>query len=102
MALASVNRPQKTGFYRAMDGDQGLRMAPANVDPRESDLRRMPADAITTALAGEGDVRAAEVHGLAEQRAVLDLRGRPLWGYFLAAALGAIGLELALISWWRQ
>lgn len=88
------------GFYRLMQGSEMLATAAVNVDPRESDLRRLNLQRLSAALNEAGartTVREAQTDG-----PMLMLRGRPLWGWLLAAALAALGLEMALVAWWRR
>lgn len=88
------------GFYKVTLGDRVAGRAAVNVDPRESDLR-----AIDQALVREHllDERVSlEIRDSRQDGPVLALRGRPLWHWFLLAAMGAVGAELVLLSVWKK
>ena len=106
--LSSVSRqltttilnPALPGFYRAVQGDQSIGAVAVNLDKRESDLRRLEAATLTEALRHQGaDVAVLESD---DRHAVLDTQGRPFWGAMLAAALLVLGIELALLGYWKR
>ena len=70
-----------------------------NPDPRESDLRRIDPGAIATQLAGEGEtnITVRELDAATSQ-----IHGRPLWPWFIGAALAVLAAELLLLSVWRR
>jgi hypothetical protein len=95
-----VPDPKVTGIYRVRGAEGILGAAAINLDPRESDLRRIEADRLTQQLRGQGiQTETASASGW---EPVLDLQGRPLWGSFFVAALCAIGLELFLLGLWKH
>ncbi len=99
MAL-TIDRPAQAGFYRAEYDRQVLAIKAVNIDPRESDLRR-----IDTALVEGLFDHAASADPVASKNAqqdMLGLHGKPLWGWALAAALAFMALELSLLSYWRR
>lgn len=96
-----IPEPRQAGIYRLQDAAGALLAATAvNVDPRESDLRRLSPDDIARSLSGRGV--AVEQQVAAGWEPILDLAGRPMWGEFLVVALVAIGLELFLLGLWRR
>lgn len=95
-----LNRPRLPGFFEAAQGDAPLGTLAVNVDPRESDLRRLDADALRQALHARATTTAV-VDANAEAP-VLDLHGMPLWGWMLAAALTALAIEMALLARWKR
>ena len=97
VTLAAADEP---GFYRIRQGQRILGSAAVNVDPREGDLRRLDKSELSDMLAAPGQrVRVRTVAGDAR---VLELRGEPVWGWLLAAALAAMALELAIVGYWRR
>ncbi len=96
----SIPRPTKPGFYRVAQGPHILSFAAANVDGRESDLRRMPAETLKKQLAAVGlHVRVDTVD---HAQASVHRHATPLWGWMLAAALLVLGVEMLLVSYWRR
>ncbi|MFV0445715.1 MAG: BatA domain-containing protein [Planctomycetaceae bacterium] len=95
LSLARLARP---GLYRLQRGSQTLHSVAVGLDPRESDLQRIRAQDLERHLQLAGADVIAGVNSPAGET----LRGRPLWGEFLTAALAAIGLELFLLGWWRR
>jgi hypothetical protein len=95
----SIPRLDSPGIYTLWQGDQIIDAIAVAVDERESDLERIDAQALADRLNGEGHVSATASAGTHD---AAPLRGQPLWGGFLAAAMIAIGLELLLLGWWRR
>ncbi|MDP7348646.1 MAG: hypothetical protein QF735_10455, partial [Phycisphaeraceae bacterium] len=95
--LARAERP---GFYRLMQGERTLATAAANLDPRESDLRRAPAEELTQQLQQHG--LGVDVHDATGDESVAHVRGRPLWGWMIVAAMVVLGIELALVAYWKR
>lgn len=97
----SVQRAERRGFYRAMREESLLAIAAVNVDPRESDPAALDADSIRTLIGmvaedeGDGAPLVASATGSVTG-------GTPIWWLALLGVLLAIGLELALLSWWRR
>jgi hypothetical protein len=93
--------PERAGFYVVRSGDKTLGAAAINLDPRESDLKRLDVARLAERF---------QVHGIHTETAavsagfepVLNLTGRPLWGTCFVIALTAIGAELLLLGLWRK
>jgi len=96
----AIPEPRQTGLYRVTAGGRTLGALVLNLDPRESDLRRLPVEDFVGALRGQGiSTQSRSVAGFSP---VLNIEGRPLWGTFFLAALCAIGLELFLLGLWKH
>ncbi|MBI1373191.1 MAG: VWA domain-containing protein [Phycisphaera sp.] len=109
----TLPRPTAAGLYRVYvnGGATPVAIGAANVDARESDLRAMPTDSINDRITGIGvrvDVAGNAIDpgsadGRSTRRATGDEReGRPLWPWLIAAACVLLGVEMALIGWWRR
>jgi hypothetical protein len=96
----TLARPRLVGFYQVQRGEQTAAVLAVNVDPRESDLRRQQAAPAAAALQEVGT--AAGVHAMFEAGPILRVRGRPLWAWFVVAAMCAVALELLVLSIWKQ
>ena len=96
----TVPQPALPGFYRVVQAGQALGGAGVNVDKRESDLRRVEAEVLESQLHAQGVDAGVLVAD--DRQDVLDTRGRPLWGTMFAAALLVLGIELALLGYWRR
>lgn len=94
-----IHAPDAPGFYTVMQGDTALAVIAVNIDPRESDLRRVSADEIRLALRGEGGQPGVE-HSTGG--AGLAIHGEALWGWWLLIGLGLLGLEMGLVGYWRR
>jgi hypothetical protein len=101
----SVRLPvaETAGFYDLKQGDRLLGRAAVNLDPRESDLKRMDESQLLAALQKTG---AASVR-IYDMRDGDDLhgpgwRGTPLWGWAAALALAALMSEMFLLGIWRR
>lgn len=95
-----VEGAREPGFLQVAQGDRVVGQIGLHIDPRESDLRRLEPAHLAEQLRRVG--ASARVHEATADRPVLDLRGRPLWGWLVAVALLALGLEMALLGWWRR
>jgi hypothetical protein len=92
--------PRLPGFYRVEQAGQPLAVAAINLDPREGDLRRIDRQALLAELERQG--LALDTAPLEGFQPAVDLRGDPLWGFMLAAAMAALGAELLCLAWWRR
>ena len=90
---------KEPGLYQLLRRGVVLEAVAVGLDERESDLTRIASTDIEARLGVTGGVVTADG---SSDGTVLELRGRPLWGEFFAAALVAIGLELFLLGWWRR
>ncbi|MEX0653607.1 MAG: BatA domain-containing protein [Phycisphaeraceae bacterium] len=97
---ADLLRAPQPGFYTLMQADRTLATAAVNVDPRESDLRQMDRADLAAALEQTGV--AVTMREIATDEPLLNLRGTPLWGWMLAAAMLALAVEMALLGYWRR
>ncbi len=94
-----LSEPSKPGFYTAQQGDTILGTVAINIDPRESDLRSMNADVLTSALkanAGDAAVEASSV------TPGLTYHAKGLWGWLLVFACVLLGSEMFLLGYWRR
>ncbi len=98
--MVNVRRPKLPGFYTISRNDQPVAYVSVNVDSREGDLRRAPPDVLREHLKSEEiglEIRSHEREG-----PILRIRGKPLWKWFVLAAMGVIALELALLGIWKR
>jgi hypothetical protein len=93
-------RPEQPGVYRLQRSQQTVGLAAVNIDPRESDLRRLDRAALARQFETAGV--AMDVQNIDGRQPVLNLHGRPLWGWCLAAAMFVAGVELLCLGWWRR
>ncbi len=94
-----IHDPRQPGFYTAQQGDTVLGTTAVNLDPRESDLRRITADELIAALQPQTPGTQTQNANTAPG---LDPRGRDLWGWLLVAAMVFMGIEMALLGYWRR
>lgn len=100
-SMSVVMPPSKTpGFHRILRNDRPFGDVAVNIDARESDLRALDEAAMARALKSEGI--AIDLHSPLAASDVLELRGQPLWHWFIVAAMGFIAVELALLSVWNR
>ncbi|HEY1068864.1 MAG TPA: hypothetical protein VGE52_22275, partial [Pirellulales bacterium] len=78
-----------------------LGLGAVNLDPLESNLARVPAATLAEKLSSLG-ARTASVNALALDEPAVKSGGRALWGWCFASAVVLLGLELALLSWWKR
>jgi hypothetical protein len=98
-SAVTISNPDLPGFYVTLQGEKELAVTAVNLDPRESDLRRVPADQVYEALSGAG----AGVAGRAgEAGPVLGLRGKVVWGWLVVIAMTCLGLEMGLLGYYRR
>ncbi|MCE9591988.1 MAG: BatA domain-containing protein [Planctomycetes bacterium] len=98
-ALSSIGSADKPGMYTVRSGDQTLAMRAVNVDPRESDLRRADPAELDRALRAGGsgiEVRAGE------EAMSPPLRGEPLWGWAILAAMAVLAAEMLVQVRWAR
>ncbi len=96
-----ITPPEVPGFYTAAQGDTPLDVAAVNIDPRESDLRRIGADKLQSSLRpGNGKV-SAEARGM-NTGLSLGLHGRAVWGWLILLAMGLFGIEMGLQGYWKR
>jgi len=98
-SVIAINHPSQPGFYFATQSGVPLGAIPINIDPRESDLRRITADELQASL---NTLDANPVAGLSQNIGAYDVHGRALWGWALAGALGLLGIEMTLLGYWRR
>lgn len=98
VATAHVARAAQPGFYALEQAGAALALGYANVDPRESDLRRIDAAALERFFASSG----ATARTQAGAETALPRIERPLWGWMFAFALAAVGIELILLALWKR
>lgn len=98
--MVSLPHAAEAGFYEVRRNGHLVRLAALNIDPRESDLSPTDHEELVKHL-GTGPEQ-VEVADLGDDGPIVRLRGEPLWDWFLAAAMAAIALELALIGVWKR
>jgi hypothetical protein len=95
----TIAAPPVPGFYTTQQGETVLSITAINIDTRESDLRRISADDLQSALHTAGVE--SEIHS-ESVGSVFNVHGRSLWGWMLFCALTLFGVEMALLGYWRQ
>ena len=101
--VVSVARPSEPGFYQLQPNSQAISTAAINIDSRESDLRRADEAVLARQLEAGGNGGAApEFNELNQSGPIVQLRGQPMWNWFIAAAMGALALELLMLGVWRR
>ncbi|MCA9041303.1 MAG: hypothetical protein KDA65_13200, partial [Planctomycetaceae bacterium] len=88
------------GFYRFKLKGKTIARASFNVDHREGDLRRIDKNTLLKSFDGEGTT--ADIQSTTGWEPVLNLRGKPLWGWFLVAAMCVVGIELTCLGIWKR
>ncbi|MEM9417531.1 MAG: BatA and WFA domain-containing protein [Planctomycetota bacterium] len=99
--VATLAVADDTGFYAWRQGPATLGRAAVNLDPRESDLRPMPSDALASVLSEHGAAVAA-VASVGHSSKTLSTGGTGLWGWMLLGALGLLCVEMGLLGGWRR
>lgn len=94
-----LSDPGEPGFYTAWQGDTILGTVAINIDPRESDLRSINADVLTSALKANTGDAAVEVSGVTLG---LTYHAKGLWGWLLMFACVLLGSEMFLLGYWRR
>ncbi|MEX2671337.1 MAG: BatA and WFA domain-containing protein [Phycisphaeraceae bacterium] len=92
-------RATQPGFYTLERDGEPDEVLAVNVDARESDLRRVSQDDLQRRLT---EATGSRVHQSADGTEAMHLTGRPLWPYFVLAALAMLALELAMLAKWRR
>ncbi|MDX1565915.1 MAG: hypothetical protein R3236_10940, partial [Phycisphaeraceae bacterium] len=82
--------PKQAGFVELFDGDERVDRVAVNFDPRESNPNRSPVPENRSPGEGSG--------GGSEEPS----EGTPLWPWLVIAALGVLGLEMALLGVWSR
>ncbi|MEM1107550.1 MAG: BatA domain-containing protein [Planctomycetota bacterium] len=100
-AVATVPVSDRAGFYTWRQGPATLGQAAVNIDPRESDLRELPSEALASTLEQKG-VATASVNGIGDGGEALRFGGAGLWGWMLMGALGLLCVEMGLLGGWRR
>ena len=98
--VASIRTAERAGFYRVMQGDHTLALAAVNVDPLESDPRRISEDELAQRFSSAG-AKAVQAGG-ETTGGLLDLRGTPLWGWMAALAMLMLALEMFVVGYFRR
>lgn len=98
--FVQISRPDLTGFYEILGGEDAIETMAVNLHPAESDLRRIETERVSEQLSQASG--AVTVRSASEGGENLDLRGRELWHWFALAALGVIALELMLLCIWKR
>ncbi|MBX7255615.1 MAG: BatA and WFA domain-containing protein [Candidatus Hydrogenedentes bacterium] len=95
-AAVIITQTREPGFYRVYAGDRCMGAIPVNIDPRESNLESLTeAQLLELTQRKDGGV---EVASGSDASAIMKaIEGKPLWHYFLVAALCALALEQGLL-----
>ena len=94
-SVIHLDSPEVPGFYTTLQDGEIVAVVAVNIDPRESDLRRVSADRLYGMFHG-GDVAIEESSPDAAE--VLGLHGRPMWGWLLLGGMACLGLEMLLLG----
>jgi len=97
----NAGRATTAGIHRLMASGTEIAAVAVNIDPRESNLAPLSVDEILKLLGGPETATEQGGHEIASAETRLE-GGRPLWGGFLLAGLGALSLELFLLGLWRR
>ena len=97
--IVHVPRAALPGFYEVLCDDKPMARSSVNLDPRESDLRRITPAGAREQLAGEDVILTIE--DSQQAGALLELRGRPIWHLFILATMAIVAMELILLSIWK-
>ncbi len=98
--IVQLDQPSVPGIYRIRSGRDTVGAFTVNVDPQESDLRTLETDQFTQALTQIEGVDA--VRGATSWEGAINLKGRPLWGWFVVFGMAFAATELCLLGWWRR
>ncbi|MBI1370574.1 MAG: hypothetical protein GC162_18205 [Planctomycetes bacterium] len=93
-ATLTLPDASQTGFYTIFDGERPVHYLAVNPDPRESDLRQSDPRVLQASLKAGG--AAVAVNGATDD-VPLELRGRPLWYWFVLASMGVFAVEMLLL-----
>jgi hypothetical protein len=94
-----IPRPEQPGLYE-FQRDKERMAAAINVDPRESDLRRI--DEATLLKQFESQGIGSEVRQAGGWDPLFPTDGHPFWGSCFVAAMAVIAVELLLVGLWRR
>ncbi|HMO14431.1 MAG TPA: BatA and WFA domain-containing protein [Pirellulaceae bacterium] len=92
-----ITQNTQPGFYRMETGENIVQTIAVNIDPRESDLRRISTDKIEFIEGREFSVQSLDEYG----SGIVD-QGQPLWGWLAMIALLALTAESLMLAWWRR
>lgn len=95
LTLHSTDAP---GFYSAMQGDTLLATEAVNLDPRESDLRRINTDTLIAALSSSDSAAPPSIDR--DTSAIAD-HGKALWGGAVLLACAMLLAEMWLLGYRR-
>ena len=99
----TVRYPAIPGFYTVTSGEQTFAQAAVNLDPRESDLRRIDPDVVREHLRNDHvSLENFSYAGDSQEGPILRVRGKPMWHWFVVAAMISIGAELVLLGVWKK
>lgn len=100
LPIASVRSADRAGFYRVVQGDNTLALAAVNVDPLESDPRRVAEADLARRFSEAGAVAVqADASSTGD---LLQLRGTPLWGWAAALAMTLLAVEMLFVGYFRR
>lgn len=100
LPIASIRSAERAGFYRVVQGDRTLALSAVNVDPLESDSRRITEAELVKRFSDVGAV--ATGADTQETGGLLQLRGTPLWGWAAALAMALLAVEMLVVGYFRR
>lgn len=98
--VLDIPRTEKPGFHEFYRGQERLVATAINVEPRESDPRRIDHAKLKNHFESAGIV--SDSHNPEGWSPLLPTGGQPFWGSCMAAAMWLIALELFLVGMWRR
>ena len=98
-SVVSLDAPAAPGFYTTRQGEDTIALTAVNIEPRESDLRRVSADQLQRLLTTD-DISAESLPSNAG--ASLGLHGNPIWGWLVLIAMVCLGVEMLLLGAFRS
>jgi hypothetical protein len=94
----TIQPPEKTGVYRILDNDRLIAKAVVNIDPRESDPRRINAEDLVETLV-KTNSRARVV---TDSDGLVKASQNPLWHWAGVGTAIFLLAEMLLLSFWRR
>ncbi len=91
---------QSAGIYRLRAQGRDRDAIAVNLNPLEGDLSTLDVQQVRQMFVRENN--ASQVVAVDQWQKPIDLEGRPLWGWMILLVMVFVGIELALLSWWRR
>jgi hypothetical protein len=101
LALAIKDEIKKAGFYDLMNGDELIHTLAFNYSRKESDLRFISNEELEKWRDGRDEIKL--INRMDRPLKKSEIRDeRPLWKYFIIAALIFLLIEIMIIKWLKQ